>query len=823
MKTRDYNSSYEGSLNRHSAFPMGGIGTGCLCLDGQGALQHASIRHRPEMWNSPGSIAAVHAGDDAGARVLEGPLPDWKTYGPANSEAKNPWLFWLSQTGLGNACPTGGLPSFANSSITARFPFAEVCLQDDDYPLEASVTGWSPFVPPDSDDSSLPCACLDYKLTNKGNRERETTFSFHLPNFLYERNDKPRWVDKIDGGFLISQQTEGSKNEIACLLPDEKQAIVNPAWFRGGHYDTISMLWKGISENTMAGAEPFAGDDAPSPGGSVLLRFSLKPGESKAIRVLLTWRVPEDKYRYGGVGAESSDCSCSSGYQPYYATRFSGIGEQIDYLKKGMSRLYEKSRLFADTLASSTLPPEVSEAVQSNLCILKSPTLLRQQDGRLWMWEGCCSGHGCCEGSCTHVWNYAQATCHLFPDLERGLRETEHFDSQNDEGHQDFRASLPIGPTPHKFGIAADGQLGGIIKVYRDWRISGDDNWLKNLWPRVKQSLHYCIEHLDPDGEGWTREPHHNTYDIEFWGPNGMITSIYLHALQAAVLMGNFLKDSETAKWEQLLEKGIIRLEKQLFNGEYFIQKIIPQDKHGRTPVSEAEKSLGALYSDEAIELLKQEGPKYQYGDGCLSDGIVGAWFAACAGLPGLIDPEKVSSHLRSVFRHNFKPQLQGHVNPQRCAYAMPDEGGLLLCTWNEKPPSLPFIYSNEVWTGIEYQVASHMIRCGMTEEGLQIVRTCRDRYNSGRRNPFDEYECGHWYGRALASYDLLHALSGARYDAKDRGLHLCPRIEGDFTCFFCTAKGYGLVGVKDAKPFLKTVEGEIPCREINYQPFQPA
>jgi hypothetical protein len=185
-----------------------------------------------------------------------------------------------------------------------------------------------------------------------------------------------------------------------------------------------------------------------------------------------------------------------------------------------------------------------------------------------------------------------------------------------------------------------------------------------------------------------------------------------------------------------------------------------------------------------------------------------------------VLDPAKVASHLASVHRYNLKKDLSAHANPQRPSYAYGPEGGLLLCTWPRGgQPALPFVYSNEVWTGIEYQVASHLIMMGKVQEGLEVVRTCRDRYDGRIRNPFDEYECGHWYARALSSYALLQALSGARYDAVDKVLHLEPRMAGDFRCFLATATGYGTVGVKDGKPFLDVRSGAIEVRDIQYRP----
>jgi hypothetical protein len=463
-----------------------------------------------------------------------------------------------------------------------------------------------------------------------------------------------------------------------------------------------------------------------------------------------------------------------------------------------------------------TLPPEVIDAVAANLTILKSPTVMRQADGRLWCWEGCGDNSGCCHGSCTHVWNYAQAIPHLFPSLERTLRETEFGPSQDEKGHQTFRSSLPIRAVVHDFHAAADGQLGGIMRVFREWRISGDLDWLRRLWPKVRASLDYCIETWDPGHKGWLEEPHHNTYDIEFWGPDGMCTSFYLGALQAALLMGKALGE-EVPRYAELLAQGARKTETELFDGEYFIQKIEWTNLRAKNPLEV--QSFGGGYSPEARALLQKEGPKYQYGKGCLSDGVLGSWLAAVCGVGQVLDAKKVASHLKAIHRYNLKKDLTAHANPQRPSYACGAEGGLLLCTWPKGGElSLPFVYSNEVWTGIEYQVASHLMLLGLVKEGLEVVRVARDRYDGRIRNPFNEYECGHWYARAMSSYGLLQGLSGARYDAVEKTLYLEPTIKGDFRSFLATATGYGLVGVKNGKPFIEVRCGEIPVKELKYR-----
>jgi uncharacterized protein (DUF608 family) len=555
---------------------------------------------------------------------------------------------------------------------------------------------------------------------------------------------------------------------------------------------------------------PVAG---PCPGASLFVPLTLGPGEEKTIRLMIAWYVPETNLRLGrdlnpSLLTVDPTCCESGNFVPWYAGRFSDIYDVAEYWLFRYDDLHQKTRLFTDTFYDTDLPAEVIEAAAANLTILKSPTVLRQKDGRYWCFEGCSDERGCCHGSCTHVWNYAQAVAHLFPSLERSLRETEFLNSQDERGHQTFRTPLPIRPPAHDFHAASDGQLGGIMKVYREWRISGDTDWLRSLWPRVRQSLDYCIRTWDPRGAGVLEEPHHNTYDIEYWGPDGHCSSFYLGALDAAVRMGGALGDDVEA-YARLLEKGRAFYEAELYNGEYFIQKIQTEGldaTYGGIDYS----GNGSGYQG-IIDKLNRDGPKYQYGTGCLSDGVLGFWIGRVCGLDEIVDRDKVTSHLLAVHKYNLKRDLRDFANPQRPAFAMGNEGGLLLCTWPRGGElSIPFVYSNEVWTGIEYQVASHLMFEGRLEEGLDIVRECRDRYDGRIRNPFNEYECGHWYGRALSSYGLIQGLTGVRYDAVDKVLYIDSRMGDSFRSFLATDGGFGSAGLKAGQPFLDVALGTI-------------
>jgi uncharacterized protein (DUF608 family) len=819
---RPYNDFYSGSNLNRIAFPVGGIGAGMFCLEGTGTISHMSVHNRPEIFNEPCMFAAISLkGIKNGAKILEGQVPDWKKFGTPNS-------------GNGSSGMSWGLPRFENARFLARFPFAYIDLDDKDLPLKVQLKGWSPFIPTDADNSSLPTGAIEYSFTNTGNSQLEAVFSFSSKNFM-ERKSKQMpeptngrrtpnltSIKPIRNGFVLSQ--EGTKEEPEnqgdfAIYTNESNTVIDYCWFRGGWFDGMTMTWNTIS-NCETKNNPPVKDGAP--GASLYVPFSLRPGETKVIRLMMAWYVPNTNMKYGEDSrekneevCEDSNCSCKLPYyKPWYSGKFADINEVINYWITNYDDLLKKSELFKEAFYTSSLPVEVIEAVAANLTILKSPVVLRQPDGRLWGWEGCADNSGCCTGSCTHVWNYAQAIPHLFPGLERSLRETEFFPSQDKEGHQTFRAALPIRPVATTFYAASDGQLGGIMKVYRDWRISGNSEWLRKMYPKVRASMDYCIRTWDPRSTGTLEEPHHNTYDIEFWGPDGMCTSFYLGALKAISDMGKFLGE-DVQKYMVLYEKGRKAIETELFDGEYFIQQIRWKGLNATDPIEASKSTINSNYSAEALQLLEKEGPKYQYGKGCLSDGVLGSWMGEVCGLKNIIDSEKVASHLASVYKYNFKKDLKDHANPQRPSYALGNEGGLLLCTWPKGGNlSLPFGYSNEVWTGIEYQVASHLMLIGQVEKGLDIVRTCRDRYDGKVRNPFDEYECGHWYARAMSSYALLQGLTGARYDAVDQYMYIDSRI-GDFTSFISTETGFGNVGLKNGKPFIKIIYGDLNVRKF--------
>jgi hypothetical protein len=411
------------------------------------------------------------------------------------------------------------------------------------------------------------------------------------------------------------------------------------------------------------------------------------------------------------------------------------------------------------------------------------------------------------------VWNYQQALAHLFPAIERDLRETEFNVMQMSNGYQNFRVNLPISPPTTVGPAAVDGQLGGLIKLYREWRISGDTDWLRSLWPQARQSLDYCIATWDPDHAGLPVEPHHNTFDIEFWGPDAMAASFYAGALKAACLMGEALGEDVSA-YADLLQLCITRMAGELYNGEYYQQNTQWQGLHAQWPGEQLPPNSVA-YTDVVAE-INATGPKYQYGTGCMTEALTGLWLARACGLQDDLQPEaQVANHLRAVVEHNFRENLRTHANPERPGYAMGNEPGLVICTWPRGGRTVfPLVYCDEVWTGAEYQMAGNLLWSGERKAALKLIAATRSRYDGRVRNPFDEYECGYYYARALASWALLVAWTGLFYDALTGTLHLNAQ-QDPFRAPLFAAGGYGTVHWDGTKVLIQVAQGTLAVQQV--------
>lgn len=492
-----------------------------------------------------------------------------------------------------------------------------------------------------------------------------------------------------------------------------------------------------------------AGDESPYLLGqkrcaAVASAATLAAGESRTFTFVVSWYFPQRK----DVGN-------------MYANFFSGSVGAASYVAQNFDRLSRETHLFRDTYFDTTLPYWLAARLMMPVSILATETCQWWKNGRFYAWEGV----GCCHGTCTHVWNYEHAGARLFPELERSTRLMQDLGAgfNPETGLIGFRSDK---------AYAADGQAGSVLKVYREHLMSADRGFLDAAWPNVKKAIEFLIKH-DANGDGIIEDVQHNTFDINFLGPNTFVGSLYLAALRAAEEMARLKGENDLAgRYHAIYEKGRAFTMEKLFNGEYFIQIIPPN-----TP------------------------DKHQYGNGCLADQVFGQGWAHQVNLGYIYPQESVLAALKSVFKHNWTTDVGPYnkVYPPQRWFARPGDAGLFTCTWPKGGrPAEPVLYRDEVWTGIEYQVANHMLYEGMITEAFALVRGVHDRYDGAKHNPWNEVECGDHYARAMASWGCLLSVSGFVYDGPAGRIGFAPRLTPEnFKAFFTAAEGWGTLSQK--------------------------
>jgi len=797
MKTFDKNASA-------ARFLLGGIGTGNISLDQNARLCDFELWNNPNKgYSAPYTFFAVRTESPDGVvktKALESQLaPPYD-----RSHGAHAW----------DVC---GLPRFRESEMTGNYPFINFKLTDKYMPVEAGLEAFTPLIPLDTDNSSLPAGVLRYTIKNTSDDLLTVSVAGSMGNLcnaksrdvfskpLYDGNSINRFVKRekccgiefLPGGKNVSDLDYLS---MALLTTETENVSYLDDWYEAAWWDGLQDFWN-----------DFTSDGELTPGrridgkgntvhvsqlsvASVCIKKDIAPGETAIFEFIISWYHPNRVKSWDQskqVCDPSSGC-CSPGesaeiIKNYYA-KFGPPVKSAEYLIDNLSKLESLSRQFASAVMNGSVPEYVLDAVLANVTVIRSTTCFRVEDGTFFAWEGCHDSAGCCDGNCTHVWNYTQTMAFLFPELERSMRRTEFAVETEETGRMHFRARKYLNDPVYPLPPATDGQLGSVIRMYRDWKLCGDDEFLKELWPHAKLALEYAFTHWDIDGDGVMEGEQHNTYDIEFYGMSSMLNSIYYGALRAGEEISRYLGDNATAeKYASVREKGASKLDALTFNGEFYIQLIEDVNEH-----------------------------KYQYGIGCLADQLLGQYQAHCAGLGYVLDESNVKSAVRSIYKYNFKEDFSDHENVQRM-YAVNDEEGLLLCSWpSGGRPVIPFVYSDEVWTGIEYQVAAHLIYEGFIDEGLNIVKACRARHDGVKRSPWNEVECGHHYARSLASYAVLLALTGFQCDAVSKTLSFKPVLNNEnFNAFFCCADGWGIYRKTKTGGEIEVLYGDLSAYSV--------
>lgn len=766
------------------ALPLGGIGTGTVSLGGRGELRDWEIMNRPakgfnttgNMMNAPFfSIYTSAPGEEPVTRALMGPLYDWEY-----------------QHMEGRSVPLHGMPRFEKATFDAAYPFGQVHLSDSKMPVDVTIKGFNPLIPGEPEASGLPIAILYYEVKNKTDKDLIVSLCGTMRNFIGIDGSKRK---KDWKGELIPFGARSNKNEFlfyrylqGIYMYSDSVKKDDPAWgtialstwgedtvsYRTGTApddwsNAIQDFWNDFSTDGELTERAFPADDQPM--ASLAIKDTIAPGATRIFRFFLTWHFPNRK-DWGGKEQVGN----------YYTADFRNAWDVAKKIVDFVPALEKNTIRFVKTLMNSKLPDQVVEAALFNLSTLRSQTVFRTADGRMFGWEGCMDDVGSCWGSCTHVWNYEQATPFLFGKLAKTMREVEFgYATDSITGMMSFRTGLPLKNARTMKVAAADGQMGAIMKFYRDWQLSGDTALIEMHWDKVKAALSFCWVPGGWDGniDGVMEGIQHNTMDVEYYGPNPQMQLWYLGALRAGEEMAKWMKDSSFARTaHDLFVKGSEWTDKNLFNGEYYEQIIqVPED--GATGGKGFAAGMGSS---------GKQNPDYQLGRGCLVDQLVGQYMAHICGLGYLVSRDNVIKTLSSIRKYNYVENVNDHFNNMR-SYALGKESGLLMASWPNGKPEIPFPYSSEIMTGFEYTAAAGMFFEGLNDDGKKTISDIRNRYDGAKRNPFDEAECGYHYARAMASWGSVIAITQFSYSGITKTMQI---RQDDGTYFWSNGYSWG-------------------------------
>lgn len=786
---------YDAAHLAQVALPLGGIGTGTVSLGGRGELRDWEIMNVPAKGYStvtPGNDApffalrVAQAGAAAQTTLLEGPLYDHE------------YLHYE-----GRPVNHHGMPRFDEASFDAAYPFGQVNLSDAALPVKVRVRGFNPLIPGDAAASGIPLAVLVYEVTNTSGSVVEATVCGTMRNFIGQdgsrsvtdwkgdyiprgarsnRNDyregtsvrgisfTTAGVDSADAAYgTMALTTTAPAAEVSCRTTSTTRSWNN----------AILNLWDDLSDDgRLTNPGPAADDD---PMASLAIRRTIAAGETQQFVFFLTWHFPNRR------------AWAASTVGNYYTTQYADAWDVAEREVPRMPWLERRTLTFVRALMASTYPDEVKEAALFNLATLRSQTVFRLPSGHLMGWEGVMDRFGSCQGSCTHVWNYEMATPLLFGELARTMRDVEFNYATCPDGLMNFRAALPLDKAAEGRTAAADGQMGCVMKLYRDWQLCGDARFLQQYYEPMKRVLSFAWTQggWDEDADGVMEGSQHNTMDVNYFGPNPQMGFWYLGALRAGEEMAKAMNDRSFARRCRLIfEHGSRWMDENLWNGEYYEHRIY--DPRTRQPIDVDYRAPGV--------------PAYQLGRGCLVDQLAGQYMAHLCGLGYLADSAHVRKALRSIMHYNFVPDVSRQFNNMR-SYVMGHEGGLLMASWPKGRLRVPFPYFAEMMTGFEYCAAVSMIQEGLIADAMTCIKAVRSRFDGARRNPFSEPECGHHYARSMASWAAVPALSGFAYSGVDREMRFtaCPGVY-----FWSNGSAWGLCHVSADEARLEVLSGRL-------------
>eukprot|EP00117_Sycon_ciliatum_P030672 scpid21673/ scgid5143/ Non-lysosomal glucosylceramidase; Beta-glucocerebrosidase 2; Glucosylceramidase 2 len=791
---------YAGEALRACQLPLGPIGGGVIAVGGDGGLrQWQVVNEVSHNGHVPDSFWAIktEVGGKTQCKVLQSDaLYDDKGFVPAYHITDH--IVPPASIELLKALP--GIPEV---EITAKYPVVEVDYPNTGLPVDVHMTAWNPCIPLDQNRSGIPIIIFDFEITNNTGEDAQVTLLNSQQNMVGWDGQSP-----ITNG--VNNRNYGGNSNALAKLNDNLTAIDmfntslsdpdnNHYDSHDGHFascvasednDVVSSLLQFYSLQTMwelftseAGLRD-NGLHGPSPVGrtwdSALSLTRKVPAKSKTtITFYLAWHFPHRMTNWGQPGYRNiSEMYVGN----YYAHLYPDINSLLKYTHDQIDDLRLLTMAFRDCMFDSTLPWQLIDSAAGRVSPIRSPTCMWLGDNRLYAFEGCRQTEGCCPLNCTHVWNYEQSLANLWPVLEQTMRDVDL-----SAGHQVTpvgrlvsRINVPLELKPtwmywdnydtdlKSCYVCVDGELGGVLKLYREYRLGAGLGFLKTMWPAAKAIMNRWMT-VNDQGDGTMKIAQPNTYDTAMYGVNTFIGALYLCALKASEKMALLDDDEELAKtFADRYALGRQSLDSKCFtNSQWYTQQVDPEAQ---------------------IKIV---------GESTFVDCLLGQWWGYILELGDILPLDHCQSTVVNIFARNHRDSFVPSEQSPRPFYDQRDAGMVIGCWPDGVPPPNRLTYTTEcAWTGLSHYFAGLCMYMGQNDIAMQVLEDARYCYDGTRRSPWNEIECGDHYSRPMCAFQLFATASGLTFDVIEGPIlrvGFNPRLSFDkFQGFYVVPSAWG-------------------------------
>lgn len=499
---------------------------------------------------------------------------------------------------------------------------------------------------------------------------------------------------------------------------------------------------------------------------AMAVKFTVKPGKTRTIPFILAWDFPVTEFAQGNT------------YYRRYTDFFGRNGKSAwNIIRTALKHSDVWSNRIKDWQNTILNDQKLADWLKMSLF---NELYLMTQGGTLWtaatendpvgqfgVLE--CIDYRWYESLDVRLYG-SFSTLMLWPKLDKSILEAfaraipTHDDTPRIIGYNQAPAIRKAkGATPHDLGAPNEHpwektnytsyqdcnlwkDLGSdfVLQVYRDYLFTGekDTEFLWECWNSIVEALAYLKE-FDLDNDGIPENsgaPDQTFDDWKLLGISAYCGGLWIVALEAALKIG-----------EILIKNPPMNPALQPDDFPHGIKQLM---ETYQTWLTQARSIYhDALWNGEYYRLDTQSN-----SDVVMADQLCGQFYAQLLGLPDVVEKEYVVKTLNKIYDACF---LKFHDGKFGLANGVKPDGS---------PEKENDTHPLEVWTGINFGIASFMIINDMKEEGLKVAQTVvKQVYENGLQFRTPEaitavgtFRASH-YLRAMAIWSIYHVLAKHR------------------------------------------------------------